>query len=652
MMTTNLLRAAMVAAMTLAAFAITACGSDDDELTSSSTTVADTDSIDTNAADSAFATAVTVAFSSSGATVNNPFESLGVAVSVSGNDVIITSTNTDSVINYVLTGTASEGMFKLYSEKKFGLVLNGVDIHNSDGPAINIQSGKTATVNVVDGTNNRLLDGSTYASSTEDQKGTLFTEGKLNFTGTGTLIIKGYYKHAIVADEGITVSDGNITIAEATKDGIHANDYFAMTGGTLSITCTGDAVEVEEGYITLAGGTIGVTSADGDGFKTSYDGTDSSIDVGITVSGGKITLDTSGEKGHGFNSAGTLTVKDDAVLDLKVAGNGSKALKGDGNIVVSGGTLTLATSGSAFYDTDDADISSPSGIKADGNFTMTGGTIGITSTGAGGKGISADGYIVIDDGTLTVKTSGARFVYGSDDTAAKAVKADGNLTINGGTITINTTGQEAEGLESKATLTINGGEIYINAYDDAINASTSIVLNGGKIYAYSVVNDAIDSNGTLTITGGTVIAAGATSPEAGFDCDNSTFKVTGGTIIGFGGDNNTPTTSVSTQRSVKYSGSGTQGQLFRVQSSTGADVITATIPRTYSQMSVLFSSSAITSGASYTIYTGGSISGGTSWNGYYTGGTYTAGTSVATFTSGSMVTTVGSSSTIGGGGRR
>ncbi len=55
-------------------------------------------------------------------------------------------------------------------------------------------------------------------------------------------------------------------------------------------------------------------------------------------------------------------------------------------------------------------------------------------------------------------------------------------------------------------------------YDDCMNASNSIVINGGSIYCYSSGNDGIDSNGTLTITGGVVIASGTTSPEDGFDC--------------------------------------------------------------------------------------------------------------------------------------
>ena len=151
-------------------------------------------------------------------------------------------------------------------------------------------------------------------------------------------------------------------------------------------------------------------------------------------------------------------------------------------------------------------------------------------------------------------------------------------------------------------------------------------------------------------TGGIVIAIGTSSPEEGFDCDQNTFKITGGTLIGIGGSTSTPTSNVCTQPSLIYGGSGTQNTLFHISAADGTDILTFNIPRTLQQMTLLFSSPALKSGSGYTIHTGGTVAGGTDFYGLYSGATYSGGTQAATFTTSSMVTTIGSYSGRPGGG--
>lgn len=87
---------------------------------------------------------VYVIYSDQTVNVINPLEGLGVSVEVDGADVIVTSETETKDINYVLSGSTTEGMFKIYSLKRFNLLLDGVEIVNSDWPAINIQSEKNA----------------------------------------------------------------------------------------------------------------------------------------------------------------------------------------------------------------------------------------------------------------------------------------------------------------------------------------------------------------------------------------------------------------------------------------------------------------------------------------------------------------------------
>jgi len=623
----------------------------DDETTTTDGTDTDDDTevvIDedftTNTKDTIFVDAVTIAYTNDIVTITNPYENEGVSITESGGNVVVTSTNTTTEINYVLSGTTTSGSFKIYSDYKFGLGFNGISIISTDGPALNVQSGKKVTITQVGGTSNRLVDNATYtAYNEEDMKGTFFSEGQLNFEGSGSLQVLGRYKHAICSDDYIRVKSGSITVLGAASDAIHAKDYFRMDGGTLNLKASSDGIDCSDGYIRIYSGDITIKSTD-DAIVASYEDTDTTIDSSIEISGGTINITTTGQKAMGIKSDLSSVAVTGGTINITTSGVAAKAFKTGGNMTIGGGELTLVTTGDAFYDTDDQDISSAAGIKCDGNLTIDKGTINITSSGAGGKGISVDGDLVINDGTINVSTTGDQYKYGSDDTAAKAIKSDGNLTVNGGNIVIKTTKTEAEGLESKNTLIINDGNIEIEAYDDCINASNHIEINGGNIYCYSTTNDGIDSNGTLTITGGVIVSSGTTSPEEGIDCDNNTFKITGGTIVGIGGASSSPTSGVSTQRSVIYGGSGTADQFIHIEGADGTGVLTYKIPRTYSQMTLLFSSPDIKSNVTYTIYKGGSVSGGSNFHGLYTGATYTKGTSATTFTPSSMVTTVGTSS--------
>ncbi|MCC8155214.1 MAG: hypothetical protein LIP01_14105 [Tannerellaceae bacterium] len=177
-----------------------------------------------------------------------------------------------------------------------------------------------------------------------------------------------------------------------------------------------------------------------------------------------------------------------------------------------------------------------------------------------------------------------------------------------------------------------------------LNAGTHIQIDGGYIYCLSSANDGIDSNGTLSVTGGIIVSAGTTSPEAGIDCDNGDFEITGGIIIGIGGDTSTPTSRLCTQPSVVFKTSSSNISTICIESDSGEQALVFKMPVTYSRsMAVLFSSPELKSNTNYTIYTHGDISGGSNYfYGIYTGATYSNGSSVGGFSTSSMVSSVGS----------
>lgn len=554
---------------------------------------------------------INIYYNETGVYFVNPLAFEGVSVTAEGGNITVTSTIKDEV-RYTLHGTTTNGSFKIYSDSKFAVYLDNAAITNTDGAALNIQSKKQATIFTTANSVNELTDGNEYIiPDGEKMKANIYSKGAIVFDGKGSLTIHANKKTAVACSE-VTINNGKliVNVTEDSGKAINADDGVTINGGNIHITTSGNVIleENDPSYCTA--------------IKT---------DGNVIMNDGALTIVSTGKAGKGISA--------------------------DGDISINEGTIHISTSGdgNTYTNTDnEPDSYSATCIKADGNITIMGGEITVNSSGSAGKGISVDGAIVIGDDThapiINATTTGKKFLESGSGMNAnyanpKAIKSTGNLTVNNGIITLKTTQDGGEGLESKATLTINGGIIEANTYDDAINASTAININGGKIYCYSSGNDGIDSNGTLTITGGLVIASGATSPEDGFDCDQNTFTITGGTVIGIGGGTSTPTSSVCTQRSVIYGGNGTANTLIHIQDANGNEMMTYTIPRNYNQqMTLLFSSTDLIANGSYTIYTGGTYNGGTEFNGYLTGGTYTAGTQAATFTATSMVTNVGSSS--------
>lgn len=650
---------------------IIACQKNTEDVTDAGSEGTGSDNFVTNSKDTSFTNAVTITFNDSTAVVTNDFSGSGVTVAVTKNEVVVNATVTTTEVNYVLKGKTGDGSFKLYSDYKFNLVLNGVSIINNDGPAINIQSGKKVTVNVLSGTNNRLIDGSTYATSTEDQKGTFFSEGQLNFAGTGALTVTGNYKHGIVSDDYIAIKEGNITIAKAASDGIHAKDYFKAEGGTLNITATGDGIDCDEGYVLISGGTINITSVD-DGITASYDeATDVTITPYVQITGGTVTVTTSGQKGHAINSESYTSINSTGTITLKTTGQGSKGIKTTGNFSLLAGTVSITTTGNAYYDTDDADITAAAGIKCDGNLTVAAGTLTINSNGTGGKGITVDGTSAYNGGTVNITTTGAAYTYSGNSTEAKTIKSDGALIIAGAALTLSsmddaiksetsititsgniTISKSVEGIEAPY-ITIADGTINVTSSDDCLNATKGnggesndgslLTISGGNVYLSSTNGDPMDSNGSIVMTGGTTIVQGPSSqPEVALDY-NGTFNISGGLLLASGPNSGnmiqaTSNTSAQYTALIKVNGNIAAGTLVSIEDASGN--VLATYKPTRAAYYLVFSSPSLLSGSSYKLYTGGSYTGGTTVNGYATGGTYSGGTQKGTFTISSKLSTV------------
>ena len=406
---------------------------------------------------SSFSETVSIVYADNEATVSTLPD--GVEAIVDGAGVIINSTIKG--VAYELKGSSSNGYFKIYSEKKFHLTLNGVSLTNPTGAPINIQSGKRVFVTLADGTSNSLVDGTSYNTpDDEDEKGTFFSEGQLVFNGKGSLEVTGNKKHGIVSDDYIRFRTGtNIYITASNGHGIKANDYVAIGGGVLNIEVSGTAKKgiSSDGYVLVSGGrTTILTSGDGE-----YDEDED---------------DVSGAAGI---KADLYFQMEGGKLNIKSTGAGGKGINTDGEIIINDGDIQVITTGQTFTYSSDLD-SKAKGIKSDTDVTVNGGTIKIKATGGEGS---------------------------------EGLEAKGVMNINGGEIEIAT---YDDCINSAGDMYLNGGYIYAFATNnDAIDSNGDLYIKGGVIVALgaSGAECAIDAaeGKNIYITGGTVVGVGGSN---------------------------------------------------------------------------------------------------------------------------------------------
>ncbi|MBQ3988355.1 MAG: carbohydrate-binding domain-containing protein [Ruminococcus sp.] len=228
------------------------------------------------------------------------------------------------------------------------------------------------------------------------------------------------------------------------------------------------------------------------------------------------------------DTANTLTVTGAFTADGET--NTDAVIFAKDDVVFNGeGSLTLSSTGNGVSGKDDVKITGGSlaiecaadAIEANDEISVAGGTITINSQKDGLHAENSDdntqGSIYISGGTFDITA------------ASDAIQGTTTVVIDGGTFTL----AAGEGIEG-TNVTINDGTINISASDDGINATNKssekvcITINGGNI----TINmgqgdtDGLDSNGDLTITGGTINITG----QSACDYDGQAQK-TGGTLI-------------------------------------------------------------------------------------------------------------------------
>ncbi|HOK67708.1 MAG TPA: carbohydrate-binding domain-containing protein [Anaerohalosphaeraceae bacterium] len=504
----------------------------------------------------------------------------GTGAQADGTTVTITSPG-----SYSISGTLNDGQIAVNSPTAGAveIILNGVNITNSTNAAVNVIDAAFVWLVLADQTQNTLTDAGNYQYTDPNQEpsGCLFSNDSMLISGTGTLTVYGNCNDAIVSEDKLFIESGTIK-AVAIDDGIRGKDALRIQGGDITLTTGGDALKSDN---------------------------DSDPNLGyITIEGGSLDL-ISGK--DGITAASNVTV---TAGNIKIASGGghtasvsdsAKGVKGLAGVVINGGIFTLDCA-------DDA--------------------------------VHSNGSVIINSGTFEINTG--------DD----GIHADNTVLINGGTINV---ANSYEGIES-AVITINNGTIHITSGDDGINVAGGndgsgepwppqpgsntgnyfLYINGGHI-VLNTTGDGIDANGSITITGGTILVNGPTvnfNNAVDFD---GTCNMSGGFLVAVGSSQMAQALSTtSTQCSLKitYRQWKTAGTLIHIAgAATGEDILTFAPLKSY--QSCVFSAPSLKKGTSYKLYMGGNST-GTAADGLYQGGIYTPGTLTNTFTINNIVTNI------------
>ena len=348
---------------------------------------------------------------------------------------------------------------------------------------------------------------------------------------------------AIYSKSDLTLAgEGTLKVEGKYEEGIHTSDGLVIASGTLEVNAANTGIKGKD-YVDILDGTITVTA---------------------TKDGIKATNDTDGNRGWVRLSGGTVNIS-----------AGDDGFKAERVLEISGGTLNITRANE--------------GIEAQ-YINILDGTVNVTSSD---DGINAS-YSTTSTGTeSTTATSTNQSAQGGQNSAPQAPSGSaGQAPAGGGQAPSGTMGQPPAGGGA------GGGHGTFEVVDATIN------ITGGTV-TVNTNGDGIDSNGTATLSGGTLIVNGPfTGGNASLDT-NGDLLLNGTTVAaGNSGDMFEAPSTNSTSGYVKISNVSnlSAGTTVQVADSSGNVVANYKVTNSITAL-ILVSSSKITKGESYTVYT-------------------------------------------------
>ncbi|MDT2757387.1 carbohydrate-binding domain-containing protein [Enterococcus asini] len=415
-------------------------------------------------------------------------EITGEGATVEGQAVTINAAGT-----YVVSGTLSDGqlVINVGKEDKVHLVLDGVEITNATGAAIDVEQAEKVITTLASDSENTLSDGTTYELATGETEpdAAFYSKEDLVINGSGSLTVNGNYSNGIRSKDDLILVSGTYAIT-AKNNAIKGKDSVAIRGGEYTLTTTeGDGIQANsaedatKGYVAIDGGTFTINSGR-DAIQAETNLSMQNAQMTVKTADGATSANLSAEESYkGLKAGGKLLiVSGEYLLDTA-----DDALHANDAVEVNGGTITATTG-------DD-------GIHGDNTLTINDGTINITQSYEGLE--ASEIYFKGGDIKVVATDDGVNAGGGSDTATTGAFGAD---SFGGGG-----PGGGDQADESKF-IEISGGTILVDAEGDGFDSNGNVTMTGGTLLVNGPVtggNGALDYNGTFVQSGGTLMAAGS-----------------------------------------------------------------------------------------------------------------------------------------------
>lgn len=472
----------------------------------------------------------------------------GQGASFSDQTLTITQAGT-----YVLTGSGKN--IKLVVEAadtdQVHLVFQNLTLEG-EGSLLQVNKAHEVVISLAEGSQNTLTE--SQASDDEKVKATIHSQVPLTLNGTGNLTLTALTKNALEVEDDLKVLGGTYTV-KAANHGFKAEGALDIEAATLTIEAGKDGLHAEHDETTeRANISLNPT-------QLSIAATEDGVDAGneLTIKGGTITVSQS-EEG----------------LEARVI----RQLGGDVTIKSSDDGVN-ASAGSSSKTTDTSATSKTTEASATSNSADT------SSSASQATSDSATASAPNSQATADPAATSQTEPVNKDKNQTPPAPPSGQAPPQGGQPPQN--GQGPGGMPP-------GGQ-------EESDPSLQIILAGGSL-TVDAAGDGIDSNGTVTISGGSLVVNGSVHDGNGPLDAAGDITITGGTVWALGtSDMLQAFAQGSTQASITANIAGTAGQTLIILDANGKEVARQTASKDF--QAVIMSSADLVDGQTYTIQVDG-----------------------------------------------